>query len=409
MAMTALETKPIDAITAADVQAFVAPKAVAESQTLEFKQEAKPFALRRSIVALANAYGGVFVLGVVEDKHVAVGLKLVENCVDGANKIGQSIADAISPPLIGFRARGIPIQGDAGVVVLRVPASPRRPHATTSPDTKLALHVFVRRGLETKSVDMREVQDMTLAAAAQSKRVLDRLAEMQAPFLEHRRTQTAKTTHPYLIQVCAAPTTPIALARPARDASLRIDDIVFEAPIAGGLGRFPFIGGQWNAIFRGVETFARDDLFSRCRAAVHEDGSCLIEFGPLPPNPERDPEKQLYLSWYVGCAASIALWCEKIRKAADEPALEFALTWLIACDSDGVEMITDEKPKKRVGEMLQGLHRTPPAVLAEEGDVDRFLNAAVTDFFSLCGRAGPSKDVAFDLSGVRKEWGLADG
>lgn len=131
MAMTALETKLIDAITTDDVRAFVDSRSTAESQTLEFKQEASNFARRRSIAALANAYGGTFVIGVVEEEHIATGFKLVENCVEEANRLGQSVADAFTPPIAGLRIRGVPVEGAAGVVIARVPASPRRPHATS--------------------------------------------------------------------------------------------------------------------------------------------------------------------------------------------------------------------------------------------------------------------------------------
>lgn len=406
MTATALESKLLDELDAEDVRAFVASRSVTESQTLEFKQEASTFARRRAIAALANAYGGTFVIGVIEEAHVATGLKLVANCVEEANRLGQSVADAFTPPLVGLRIRGVPVEGDAGVVVARVPASPRRPHATSKPGEKDAMYVFVRRGLESRSVDMREVQDMTLVASSQAQRVFDRIDALQTPARRDRQSDPRRRP-PFHVHLSAAPVTPVSLGRLDADPSLRAGEIDFEGPFGPIVFRH-LSGGDWRPIFRGLQKTSSRSGYE-CVSTLHADGSCEIDFRGLPLPDTRQVAAEditFYLNWWLGLHAARVLWCEKIRLAAGEPQLEFALGDLVACDYAHVTLSPGQRYESEIGAMSVGLRVPDPGVFADAPDVNRLLNAAVTDFYNLAGQAGPAEDVVFDLGPARRAWGL---
>lgn len=405
MALTALETKPLDAITAEDIHAFVAGRDVVESQTLEFKQQVGQFALRRAACAFANAYGGAFVIGVVEADGVAADLLPIENCVAEAARYAQGLADSLSPPVLGLQARGIPLHGAAGVVVLRIPASPRRPHATTKQGEGDALFVFVRRGAESKPAGMREVQDMTIAAMSQSRRALERLTALQKPILDDRAGLPRYDRSPFMFHVCATPAVPISLPRVGRNADLEISEV--DAPSPVGRLRFQWLGWRWRSIFRG-RRMERHEAGHQCVAAIYADGSCELLFRHEPFGAGDRPPDTLRLSLceVLGMTAAVALWCEKIRAAAEEPLLEFATTSFIACDRDHIRMEEENRGVGRLGVLPQGLFVTEPTQLIGAEDVQRLLNAAVSDFHNLAGLGGPEADSAFDLSPIREAWRL---
>ena len=155
--MPALLTAPLETLTAADVQSLMDWP---ESMTVEFKREIPgqngqldPWVaggkvaaygrdkLFKEIVALANMTGGHLVIGVDEDKGsppAAVGITPVPRCADLAERLIQ-MAQSIDPPIPNLLTWGIPIDGDAGVVVVRVPASRSAPHRSSDRLAKVEL------------------------------------------------------------------------------------------------------------------------------------------------------------------------------------------------------------------------------------------------------------------------------
>ena len=174
--MPTLFTAPLETLTAPDAEALMGWP---ESLTVEFKRElpgrdGRPDAwttggkiedyartrLFKEIVALANTAGGHLLIGVDEDDTAkpptACGITPVPRCADLAQRLIQ-MAQSIDPPIPLLLARGILTDGDAGVVVIRVPASRLAPHRSTDRE------VYVRRGTNSLPVSMREVRDMVMA------------------------------------------------------------------------------------------------------------------------------------------------------------------------------------------------------------------------------------------------------
>ncbi len=195
-AMLSLFTKPIELLTAEDATAVVGWP---ESLTVEFKEtlpardgrtdawlsggNVEQYArdkLFKELVAFANTSGGHLVLGVKETKDAppaAAALAPVPRCVELAERLGRA-AQAVDPPIPLLLVRAIPVQGDAGVVVFRVPASRAAPHR--SPDKEC----YVRRGTKSAPMSMREIQDMTLAAGRREEFVDARFAQAARQFAE---------------------------------------------------------------------------------------------------------------------------------------------------------------------------------------------------------------------------------
>ena len=136
--------------------------------------------LFKEVVAFANTSGGHLVLGVAETKDAppaAAALMPVPRCVELAERLGRA-AQAIDPPIPLLLVPGVPVQGDAGVVVFRVPASRAVPHR--SPDREC----YIRRGTESAPMSMREIQDMTLAAGRREEVTDARFAQAARQFAD---------------------------------------------------------------------------------------------------------------------------------------------------------------------------------------------------------------------------------
>jgi hypothetical protein len=181
MPLPAIMTKPLTAITIDDVMALCTEGAT-EGQYLDFKEnlsgrgetgntwnEGGDFSARaaaelaRSVVAFANAEGGWLVLGIREDgNHPARAREItpLRACGELARRLRQSIQARIDPTPLGLDAWGIDAAaGGAGVVILRMPASPYAPHAVV---TDRRLECYIRRNDECRPMTMRDIQERTL-------------------------------------------------------------------------------------------------------------------------------------------------------------------------------------------------------------------------------------------------------
>ena len=140
--MIDLLSKPIGEIGFADVQALIDSE-VPEGEQIEFKRElpgeggrpdpwmdngklgsyAKDRILRE-VVAFANAYGDVLVLGIDESDEkpaVATEITRIPRCADLAESLKLVFRDRVEPQLARIDIAGIPTRGDgSGVVVICV-------------------------------------------------------------------------------------------------------------------------------------------------------------------------------------------------------------------------------------------------------------------------------------------------
>jgi Putative DNA-binding domain len=120
--------------------------------------------LLRAVIAFANAYGGTLYLGVKEsadEPKRSAGFSVVPRIHELITVLCDAMRDTIDPRLPSFDSRAWTFgEGDAGVIAIRVPASPIAPH-WNSRDRQC----YRRIGSSSQQVGMREIQSITLDRA----------------------------------------------------------------------------------------------------------------------------------------------------------------------------------------------------------------------------------------------------
>jgi hypothetical protein len=134
--------KPLDEIEESDLVALVTVQ-VAEHRTLEFKREigrgdANVAKFLRDIVAMANAQGGDFLIGIEESNGVASDVPgVVIDDLDAEVLRLESILRTWTDPRLGGTAlRIIPLANGRHVIAIRVRASLAAPHAVRNGDRR---------------------------------------------------------------------------------------------------------------------------------------------------------------------------------------------------------------------------------------------------------------------------------
>lgn len=127
--------KPLDKIDAADILALVA-NGEEERRTMDFKRELPGDAdrskdeFRADVTSFANAGGGDLIFGVDEVGSVATAVPGLPDVNIDAEilRLHEVIQSRIDPRVPGCEVWPIPIEGQAPVIIVRVPRSWRGPH-----------------------------------------------------------------------------------------------------------------------------------------------------------------------------------------------------------------------------------------------------------------------------------------
>ncbi|MFG3524894.1 helix-turn-helix domain-containing protein [Nocardia nova] len=155
--LTALFGAPVDALTKDHLAAAVA-RQVPEAEDLDFKgtlygktAEDKQ-ELAKDVTALANAGGGVLILGIAERNSVADVLKPVPLQAKGAESMQQVCQSWIRPFLPGVRIKEVPDpkKEGSGYYVISVSRSADAPHAVMRNREGTLLSYHLRDGATTR-------------------------------------------------------------------------------------------------------------------------------------------------------------------------------------------------------------------------------------------------------------------
>jgi hypothetical protein len=138
--------------------------------------------IAKEVVAFANAYGGIIIVGIDETEdhpHRAkrVASPQIPRVVDCAEKLIRALRSIIDPPLPMLYVRGV-ASNDAtgeGVVLIRVQSSPSAPHGFGTPPA-----AYVRHGSESRPLSMRELQSTFFERRTRLERVTNRRKELAA-------------------------------------------------------------------------------------------------------------------------------------------------------------------------------------------------------------------------------------
>lgn len=349
--MIPIFTRPLELVTAADVEDLVAQawpegydveykkplphKKGGDDPWIEGKNEIGEYArdeVLAEVVALANAQGGTVILGIEEtaDKPPrANSINALPRVREIARRLEDQARSCIDPPLPRLQIRGIDIDAnDRGVVILRTIASREAPHrlATTREG-------YARRGASTVRMTMREIQDMTLNVARGVAGIEKIYDARRTGFTDWGRRSDVSVG----FRVTAVPLTPmpdvgrIFDRRELYPHVRTIKATIGKVAIDLGL----FIGDtSERPIVRGVAC-SGDNGRSGYRCELHQEGMVDLWFNSRPhKNIANAPAEQigmkLYHSWVLGGLANVLLIVDKHRAATGAPDIEYGIEVEIA-------------------------------------------------------------------------------
>ena len=192
-------SKPADQIRISDIESLIDSQ-VPESEQIEFKEslpakknstdpwmegkntignQAKDKILEE-VVAFANAYGGVCLLGIKESSTkppVAAEISPIPRCAELAERLKLVFRDRVEPQLPQIEIIPIKTDGESGVVICRVGQSRLAPHRVTR-----TLVCPIRRSDRCEKMSMRQIQDLTLNISRGLERLERRLSERSERF-----------------------------------------------------------------------------------------------------------------------------------------------------------------------------------------------------------------------------------
>lgn len=137
--------------------------------------------IAKEIVAFANSAGGTLILGISEDgSGRAESIQLIPKCKALAEQLARSIVSCTDPKLLGLEYVGVERDGDSGVVVLRVPPSPRAPHCD-----RFSRLCHRRVGANSDQMDMASIQMASVESWKGTEQVVERLKSRTLEFDSH--------------------------------------------------------------------------------------------------------------------------------------------------------------------------------------------------------------------------------
>ena len=346
---------PVDQVSINDIQALIDSKTT-ESEQIEFKEglstrgqspdqwitgknaignRAKDSILKE-VVAFANTYGGILLLGVREsDKKPPVAIKIVPipRCVELAERLKLIFRDRVEPQLPRLEIHAIQIADENGIVIIRTGRSRLAPHRVTQ-----TLICPIRRADRCEVMSMREIQDMTLN--------LSRGIE----WLEKRLSSRSKR-FPQEFQCLRNPEEAFGIRLSAAPISndIQIDSLFEKGRIIDLLNMswhevlcqtktderklfYPaqLPGVQWRPMLRAARgepdyTPANNVSHNHYRE-VHCDGLVELGFVANHQQPYSQLEKQpIFTDWPIVMLANLTIWADRVRKYAYASVMEYAV------------------------------------------------------------------------------------
>ena len=436
--MTDILSKPIRDITHADIKSLVT-SGVPEGERMEFKRglPAKgkgnqdqwmsdqtnigDFAknkILKEVVAFANAYGGVLVLGIEEDGKAkpAVAKKIcpIPKCEDLADRFRLIFRDRVEPNLPACEIFAVQKGSEeSGVVVFRVPGRSRlAPHRITKMNI-----CPIRRWDRSEEMTMREIQDMTLNVARGLERLGKKLQERENRF-EHEFERICAPERAYGIRITAVPVgDDLRLQRIFQTQNHLVKEIVppriaVKRQIPGkpptpvdGTGDFPrrICGLRWKPRLRAARTHSlyehlppiNMDLYDYIE--LHCDG--LVEFGLVEVITDVTT-RPIFSEPAVWALAYVIYWADALRRCAGIGQVEYAVQIAVhvRCEKvlvlmRGSQNAPDPHHLEHVaGKLETGLTTMPKYALSDVSEAGAILSIFERDLCNAGGK-GYSDDV----------------
>ncbi len=411
-------SKPADQISISDIESLIDSQ-VPESEQIEFKEslpakkgtdpwmEGKDTIGDRAkneileeVVAFANAYGGVCLLGIKESRTkppVAAKISPIPLCAELAERLKLVFRDCVEPQLPQIEIIPIKTDGENGVIICRVGQSRLAPHRV-----KRTLVCPIRRSDRCQKMSMREIQDLTLNISRGLERLKERLLERSERFqqeferiIEPEKSFGIRATalpvgdeirfdrvfrHGQIIKnLCA----PWQQALQGKDGAQRYNNHHTE-PI------------HWRPILRGAraelysEEIPPHKLYEHIYREIHCDG--LIELGHLSGTYEYQEKQELSLlpADPLVLFANLISQAHRLRNQAGVPVAEYAVE--VEIHVKGVPAIVPWN-RYRSGKLAPSTITFPRYSLGDSNEGNDLLNLFYRDFLNSLGQdIGPEEN-----------------
>lgn len=359
------------------------------------------------IIAFANAYGGVLVIGISETAEKparAAGVVPLPECAELAERMRLQCRDCIEPQIPTLEVAGIPTEENgAGVVIIRVPKSRMAPHRHTA-----TRECYYRHADRSEKMTMREIQDLTL-------NIQRGLSAIEAKFLD-RRHNFGDTFHARF----AGPVPGFGI----RATLLPLDQFNIERvhgrdefvpPLQSFQGWFgdegpselfvPAHGGIGKPILRGTRFVGADSNCEFVRE-VHCDG--LVEYSLISAREKGDGDL-LFPAWVMGLVANAICAAEKVRLAAGVPDVEYGFEFEL-CASGGRMPIAGygNYPIRSFESLPEGQTIFPRYSLGSTSEFQQITAMLEQDIWDACGYTsrGHDKPLQIDFAAALTDLGL---
>lgn len=406
-------SKPADQISIGDIESLIDSQ-VPESEQIEFKESlparknsTDPWIegkntigdrakneILEEVVAFANAYGGVCLIGIKESRTkppVAAEISPIPQCAELAERLKLVFRDCVEPQFPQIEIIPIKTDSENGVIICRVGQSRLAPHRVTR-----TLVCPIRRSDRCEKMSMREIQDLTLNISRGLERLERRLSERSEQF-QHEFKRINKPEKSFGIR---------ATAIPVGD-EIRFDRVFYQGRIIEDLSE-PWRSAlqskdgtriydaqnneptHWRPILRGAraEFYSEETrkLPEQIYREIHSDG--LIELGHLSGTYTHQEREILSLppSYPLVLFANLITQAHRVRNQAGVPVAEYAVE--VEINVRGVPAIVpreDDYPWP-LGKLAPSTIQFPRYSFGDSNEGNYLLNLFYRDFWNSFGQ-----------------------
>jgi Putative DNA-binding domain len=347
-----LATIPIETVTFDDVKDLLGTE---ESFRIEFKEslattDGRPDRwmgdqsrignkarddIAAQVVAFANAYGGILIVGIEETddnpkRAKAIANDLIPHVVDCAEQLDRSLRSIIEPPLPMMEVRGVISQGDLGVLLIRIGASSSAPHGYGRPSA-----AYVRRGSNAEPLTMRDLHSIFFERRTRLERVAAKRTQLKSEGDQIRVAWTdGRLPLPYDHGGAVSAEGPGIYFRSSAvcsddlsidnfpDEFFKIPDRLAPSPVVlqhGNLIALPRRANEWQRRYRAVEHAGNARVNRFWKATIEADGT----FNGI--SIMRLTEGTALLHFYAAALLQTMVTSEWIRRWRGRPDVEYTL------------------------------------------------------------------------------------
>lgn len=403
--MPSIFSKPLNEITAIDVQALV-DENYPEDSTVEFKEKlpskdgddpwytgASSISDRarnqilEEVIALANTHGGHVILGIgeTEDRPPrAANIMPIPRCDDLAERLQHQLRDLVDPQIPLVRACGVRTDGNSGVVIIRVPQSRMAPHRH-----KVTLECYYRHADRTERMTMREIQDLTL-------RISRGLADIEATYKKRSEDfrNRSKAASLKAIRATLIPLSPLYAERVYESYQLFHPWFQFTLTIGSQQHKFrlPCVADNQRPILRGARRYCTNGN-SEISQEVYKDGLIEIQFRVA------DFEvNEIHLEWMLAVVCNGLVMADYFRRGVGSPDVEYGLEFEVISGQSLVkftgfsEMVLPTRIATHPVHMPCVFPRYSFAGQNSDGNISQLIELIVKDIYDAMGAPTPHGD-----------------